>query len=114
MRATNAANPNTVFAPLTGASNPLTLLTWNTWFSNDMVTIGIRQRIAQNEPLTGRRLQQDDHVHAVDAPHRKELTAAGRGEQSPRPADRRYLNSTSRGPKTRMRADAALGEARGR
>ena len=51
VRATNAANPNTVFAPLTGASNPLTLLTWSTWFSNDTVTIGIRQRIAQNEPL---------------------------------------------------------------
>jgi X-X-X-Leu-X-X-Gly heptad repeat protein len=51
VRATNAANPNTVFAPLTGAGNPLTLLTWNTWFSNDPVTIAIRQRIGQNEPL---------------------------------------------------------------
>ena len=52
MRATNAANPNTVFAPLTGAGNPLTLLTWNSSLSNDLVTIGVRQRIGQTEPLT--------------------------------------------------------------
>ena len=52
VRASNSANPNTAFAPLTGASNPLTLLNWNTWVANDPVTIVIRQRIAQNEPLT--------------------------------------------------------------
>jgi hypothetical protein len=52
VRATNTANPNTVFAPLTGASSPLTLLNWNTWIANDPVTIAIRQRIAQTEPLT--------------------------------------------------------------
>ena len=52
VRATNAANPNTVFAPLTGSSNPLTLLTWNTFFANEAVTITVRQRIAQTEPLT--------------------------------------------------------------
>ena len=102
MRATNAANPNTVFAPLTGASNPLTLLTWNTWFSNDTVTIAIRQRIAQNEPLTGRRLQQDDHVHAVDARSRKEQTRRAAASNRRGPPVPRYLNSASRGPKTRM------------
>ncbi len=52
VRATNTANPNTAFAPLTGAGNPLTLLNWNTWVANDPVTIGIRQRIGQTEPLT--------------------------------------------------------------
>ncbi len=52
VRASNSANPNTAFAPLTGASNPLTLLNWNTWVANDPVSIVIRQRIAQNEPLT--------------------------------------------------------------
>jgi hypothetical protein len=49
VRATNGANPNTVFAPLTG--NPVTLLNWSTWVANDPVTIAIRQRIGQNEPL---------------------------------------------------------------
>jgi hypothetical protein len=51
VRATNGANPNTAFAPLTGTSNPLTLLNWTTWVSNDPVTIAIRQRIGQTEPL---------------------------------------------------------------
>ena len=49
VRATNTANPSTAFAPLT--ANPVTLLSWNSWISNDAVTIGLRQRIAQNEPL---------------------------------------------------------------
>jgi X-X-X-Leu-X-X-Gly heptad repeat protein len=52
VRATNATTPNTAFAPLTGISNPLTLLTWNTFFANDSVTITVRQRIGQTEPLT--------------------------------------------------------------
>ena len=29
----------------------MTLLSWNSWISNDAVTIGLRQRIAQTEPL---------------------------------------------------------------
>jgi hypothetical protein len=52
VKATNAANPNKAFAPLTGASNPLILLTYSTWISNDAVTIGIKQPIGENEPLT--------------------------------------------------------------
>jgi X-X-X-Leu-X-X-Gly heptad repeat protein len=52
LKATNAANPNTAFAPLTGAGNPLILLTYSTWISNDAVTIGIKQPIGANEPLT--------------------------------------------------------------
>ena len=30
----------------------MTLLSWNSWISNDAVTIGLRQRIGQTEPLT--------------------------------------------------------------
>jgi X-X-X-Leu-X-X-Gly heptad repeat protein len=52
VRATNAANPNTAFTPLRGLSNPVTLLSYNTWFTNDPVTIGFRQAISANEPLT--------------------------------------------------------------
>jgi X-X-X-Leu-X-X-Gly heptad repeat protein len=52
VKATNAANPNTAFAPLTNASNPLILLTYSTWISNDAVIIGIKQPIGANEPLT--------------------------------------------------------------
>ena len=50
-RATNATTQNTAFAPITGAENPLTLLTYNTWVTNDAVTIMLRQRILANEPL---------------------------------------------------------------
>ena len=52
VRATNAANPGTAFAPLGSASNPLILLTYNTWFANDTVTIALRQPISASEPLT--------------------------------------------------------------
>ena len=52
VRATNAANPITAFAPLRGSTNPLTLLTYGTWFSNDAVTISFRQPISATEPLT--------------------------------------------------------------
>jgi hypothetical protein len=48
-RATNAANPNSAFAPV--SANPLTLLTYSGPVSNDQVTIGIRQSIGSNEPL---------------------------------------------------------------
>ena len=49
VRATNTANPNTVFAPL--GTGPLGLLTWTGPASNDAVTIGFRQVIAANDAL---------------------------------------------------------------
>jgi X-X-X-Leu-X-X-Gly heptad repeat protein len=52
IRAARGTTPGGVFAPLTGTSNPLTLLTYSTWISNDPVTISIRQPISSNEPLT--------------------------------------------------------------
>ena len=52
VRATNSANPNTAFAPLRGTENPVTLLSYDTWFANDAVTIGFRQAITATEPLT--------------------------------------------------------------
>jgi hypothetical protein len=52
VRATNSANPNTAFAPLRGLTNPVTLLSYGTYFANDAVTIGFRQAITANEPLT--------------------------------------------------------------
>ena len=42
---------NGAFAPLTGTSNPLVLLTYPTYVSGDAVTIGIRQPIAAEDPL---------------------------------------------------------------
>jgi uncharacterized delta-60 repeat protein len=50
-RATNAANQNTAFAPVTGSANPLTLLTYNAAISADQVTIGLKQPILANEAL---------------------------------------------------------------
>jgi hypothetical protein len=49
LRATNAANPNTAYAALTGT--PRALLSWNTWVSNDAVTIWLQQAIGTNEAL---------------------------------------------------------------
>ena len=49
VRATNAANPNTLFGPLT--ATPRALLSYPTWISNDAVTVTVRQPIAANEPL---------------------------------------------------------------
>jgi hypothetical protein len=49
LRATNGANPNTAFAPLT--ATPMTLLTYPTWISNDAVTITVQQPIGAAEPL---------------------------------------------------------------
>jgi hypothetical protein len=51
VKASNAANPNTAFAPLTGIANPLTLLTWPKEIANDPVTISVRQPVAATEPL---------------------------------------------------------------
>ncbi len=49
VRATNTANPSTVFAPL--GTGPLTLLTYSGPVSNDTVTFGFRQNIAANDAL---------------------------------------------------------------
>jgi len=51
VKATNAANPNTAFGPVTGASTPLTLLSWPRSISSDAVTIGFKQSIGANETL---------------------------------------------------------------
>jgi len=50
-RATNAAQPSTAFAPVTGSANPLTLLTYPAAIAGDAVTVMIRQSIAATEPL---------------------------------------------------------------
>ena len=50
-RAMNAANQRTVFAPVTGSANPLTLLTYAAAISADQVTIGLKQPILANEAL---------------------------------------------------------------
>ena len=64
MRATNAANPSTVFAPL--GTGPLALLTYTGPASNDAVTIGVQAgHRRQRRPAYGH-LQQDADVHAVD------------------------------------------------
>jgi hypothetical protein len=49
VRAANAANPSSAFAPLSGT--PVTLLSWPKEISNDPVTISIRQSVSANEPL---------------------------------------------------------------
>jgi PKD repeat protein len=50
-RATNEDNPNTAFAPVTGTSNPLVLLTYNRATAGNQVTIGFRQSIGAGETL---------------------------------------------------------------
>ena len=49
VRATNAANPSTVFASL--GTGPLALLSYAGPVSNDTVTVGFRQNIAANDAL---------------------------------------------------------------
>ena len=51
LRAQSAAAPGRPFGPLSGASNPLTLLEYPTIVSGDPVTITLRQSIGANEPL---------------------------------------------------------------
>ncbi len=51
VRATNAANPNTAFAPVTGASSPLTLLSYPRAISADAVTLGFKQSVSASETL---------------------------------------------------------------
>jgi hypothetical protein len=49
VRATNAANPSTAFAPL--GTGPLALLSYTGPVSNDAVTFGFRQNVAANDAL---------------------------------------------------------------
>jgi hypothetical protein len=49
VRATNAANPSTVFAPL--GTGPLALLSYSGPVSNDAVTFGFRQNVAATDAL---------------------------------------------------------------
>jgi hypothetical protein len=49
VKATNAANPSSAFAPI--GANPVTLLTYTTPASNDSVTIGIKQPVGSTDPL---------------------------------------------------------------
>ena len=50
-RATTAATPDTPFAAVTGAANPLTLLTWPGAVAADPVTIGFKQSVGAGESL---------------------------------------------------------------
>jgi hypothetical protein len=47
----NAANPASPFAPLSGSSSPVTLLTYAAPVANDAVTIALKQPIGALEPL---------------------------------------------------------------
>jgi PKD repeat protein len=49
--ATNAANPTGAFAPVGGAANPLTVLSWPRAISSDQVTITFKQAVADTETL---------------------------------------------------------------
>ncbi len=51
VKATNAANPNTVFAPVPAATSPLTLLTWGGPVSNDAIVVSFKQPIGSTDPL---------------------------------------------------------------
>ena len=48
-RATNAANPDTAYADVSGS--PLTLLSWAAPIANDAVTLGFQQPVAANDAL---------------------------------------------------------------
>jgi len=48
IRASNAATPDTSFAPVT---SPITLLTWHGPVTNDAVTVAFKQRIGATDPL---------------------------------------------------------------
>ena len=64
VRATNAANPNTVFAPL--GTGPLTLLTYSGPVSNDAVTVGVQAGDRGQRRAAHRHVREDADVHAVD------------------------------------------------
>jgi hypothetical protein len=49
--ATNAAQPTSAFAPVTGSANPLTILRYPSEIATDAVTITFKQSISANEGL---------------------------------------------------------------
>jgi cytochrome c len=51
VKATNAANPGTAFAPVAGPANPVTLLSWPRSVSSDAVTVAFKQVVGANETL---------------------------------------------------------------
>ncbi len=51
VRATNAAQPTSDYAPVPGAASPLTLLTYSGPISNDNVVVGFKQSIGATDPL---------------------------------------------------------------
>jgi plastocyanin len=51
VRATDAANPDTAYAPVPASASPLTLLTWGGPVANDAVVVGFKQPIAATDPL---------------------------------------------------------------
>jgi hypothetical protein len=51
VRATDAAKPTSVFAPVTASSNPLVLLTYLAAIANDAVTVTFKQSVSATEGL---------------------------------------------------------------
>jgi plastocyanin len=51
VKANDAATPTTAFAPVPGAANPLTLLTWAGPTSNDTILVTFKQPVAATDPL---------------------------------------------------------------
>ena len=51
IKATNAANPNTAFAAVTGASSPLALLSYPRAISSDAVTLAFKQSVGAGDTL---------------------------------------------------------------
>jgi hypothetical protein len=51
VRATNAANPDTSYAPLGDTAAPVTLLAWPGPVSADSVTVGFKQPVGATDPL---------------------------------------------------------------
>jgi cytochrome c len=51
VKATNTANPGTAFAPVAGASSPLTLLSYPRAISADAVTLAFKQTVGAGETL---------------------------------------------------------------
>ena len=49
--ATNALNPTSAFAPVTGSASPLTLLSYTRAISSDTVTLGFKQSVGATETL---------------------------------------------------------------
>jgi hypothetical protein len=51
VKAADAANPSTAFAPVPAAASPLTLLTWGGPISNDAIVVSFKQPIGSTDPL---------------------------------------------------------------